>query len=293
MTTGAYRDGLEATLEVLERLDAEAARREERLDARTRRFLGEDAQRLEESRRRVDALSDEGAEPLARVKALEHHLSLLEEVLARLPALDRVLATARPGFPKLAMFEMYRPVERFSNMPMWVGSTFRNVERFIIQFDLDFTAWALNTPNVRGFKVEFHHEEVPYVLGCEKEVASSSATVMREQSVLATTVPRGTPELAVVPEKLRDTLFLKPLGLVDDLHVGDDRFDHEFLVQAEDELDLDVLGEGVREGMMLLKETESPRLLVERGDAAIHWFSEPTHALIRLAMTTLRALRSD
>ncbi len=150
-TGGAYRDGQEATLQVIERLEADVDLRERRLDARTTRFLGDDVDRLRGSRRRLAALREQDAEPLARVKALERHLALLDEVLARLPALSRVLGEVRPGFPELPMFARYRPTDQFYKMPMWVGNAFRNVEQFITRFDLDLRAFTLDDPYLRGF----------------------------------------------------------------------------------------------------------------------------------------------
>ncbi len=293
MSEGAYRDGEEATLQVLEQLAARALAREACVDPRAMRFLGDDGIRLNESRSRVDALAREDAEPLAQIEALERYLALLDEVVARLPALGRALTAPRPGFPELKMFIGYKQVDQFSHMPMWVGASFRNVERFIIHFDLDFRAWSMNTPHRRGFKVEFHHHGVPILLGCEKELSWDSTMVTDEHSVMATRVARGTLDVAVVPERLHHTLLYKPLGLVHDMRVGDDRFDHEFLVQAEDDEALAVVSQRVQRGLLKLKETESPQLLVERGDASLHWFSEPSHDLIRAAIPVLQALRGE
>ena len=288
---GAYRDGQEATLHVIERLEAEVTRREGNLDARTVRFLGDDADRLQRSRQRLQALAEEDAEPLSRVKALERHLALLDEVLARLPALSRVLTAIKPGFPKLEMFARYRPVEQFSRMPVWVGNAFRSVERFVNRFDLDLRAWTLDEPYLRGFKVEFHYRKIPFLLGCERSVDPTTSVAVNAHTVMATTVPRGMPGVAVVPEMLHHTLFLKPLGLVRDMRVRDEQFDREFLVQAAEEEDLEVVNKQARQGLLTLKKTDSPQLLIERGDAAIHWYSEPGHRTLVTAMDVLLALR--
>lgn len=290
---GAYRDGQEATLQVLRRLEADVERRESRLDARTVRFLGDDADRLYSSRQELASLAEEGGEPLARVKALERHLALLDEVLARLPALNRVLASVRPGFPELDMFLRYKPVDDFSRLPVWVGAAFQRVERFVTHFGLDLRAWTLDETRLRGFKFEFHYRDVPFLLGCEKTLSLNDQLVSRVHTVMATTVPRGLPEVSVVPEKLHHKLLHKPLGLVQDLQVGDERFDQKFLVQATRQEDLEVIDAEVRLGMLRLKETESPQLLVGRGDATVHWFSDPRHAVILEAMELLLALRGQ
>ena len=146
---------------------------------------------------------------------------------------------------------------------------------------------------LRGFKVEFRYKKVPILLGCEKELDSNTAVATTVHTVMATTVPRGMPGIAVVPEKLHHTLFLKPLGIVQDMHVGDERFDREFMVQVVEEQDLEIIDEKVRLGMLALKERESPQLLLEKGVASIHWYSEPQRPAILAAMDVLLALRAN
>ena len=289
---GAYRGDHETeTRTSIRQLEARLEHQESRLDAHTRRFLGPDRERLQLARQAARQLRDRGAEPLEQLKALERYGAVLDQVLARKPALKRALERINPGVPELEMFAEYRPADDFTCMPFWVGDTFHNVEQIISRFDLNIRAETLDQRYLRGFKIEFRYQDMPFLLGYENQLVPATSLPASQLSMVATRVSLGLPRLLVVPEKARHTLLLKPLRLVQDLPVGDRRFDRVFLVQAELQQDLAMVSPQVREGLLAIIAHAPPQLRVKRGVARLSWPAEPCQEAILAALAVLQALR--
>lgn len=108
-----------------------------------------------------------------------------------------------------------------------------------------------------------------------------------------TGLAKGTPPLHAYPQKLRDTLLRKPLGLRRDATVGDKAIDRAFMFDAEEDVARTLIAGRVGKGLLRLHElVEDARLSIEESGAAmLTWEGELTAAVAEAVIDVLVGLR--
>jgi hypothetical protein len=109
------------------------------------------------------------------------------------------------------------------------------------------------------------------------------------QVALATSVAQATPRLLLRAETWGDDV-LKSIGLRSEMELGDMTFDGLFLVQG-DPAARGLLTAETRAGLVFLAKYDVPRLVVEHGEARLHWRWEPDAVMIDAAVQVLAAIR--
>jgi hypothetical protein len=286
---GIYRDELLGLRARLAELESRAREREERLTADLFHFLPHAVQeRIAAHKAERGAPGDTLDELSVAEGSATQYLALLDEVLARAPELEQQLRALPAKAPTIARDPRGTPWwltfgAEMSESLTTVGAV---LGRVVARHDPSARVEALDD---FGFEARLVAMQSPIALLVECFVDRDRLLEPRVR--IATSVPRGTPRVRVMPESWGQSL-LRSLGLSHAMQTNDADFDGRFVVEGDAAQAARILSPPVRASLAAIARDDVPELLVEDGRAMLTWSFEPTERALDAAFFVLGRARA-